>query len=131
MSYDDNNPEHRKQLNDFLTRPSRHLDKVIYDPKIKSNTDQRTAPLNKKSNTKVPPKNEFDVTSNIMMNAYKYDDVDKGTEKEIRKYLIQKLDSGQQLNSDEVRFMMDTKGPTYPKEATPKQMENLKNTSLN
>ena len=110
MSYDDNNPEHRKQLNEYLTKPSRHLDRVIYK---KPTTPQKAKP-------------EFDVASNIMMTAYKYDDVDKGTEKEIRNYLIKKIDSGKQLNSDEVRFMMDTKGPTYSKEASPQQMAELK-----
>lgn len=99
------------QMMSYLTKPNR-----VFPSKPKQETIK-----------KEKPKQEFDVTSNVMMNAYKYDEVDKGTEKEIRKYLIQKMDSGQQLNSDEVRFMMDTKGPEYPKEATPQQMENLKN----
>jgi len=123
MSYDENNPQHRKQLNDYLTRPNRVF---TSNPKNKSNTDQRRAPLNKNSNTKVPPKNEFDFASNVMMSSYKLGETSNDTEKEIRKYLIQKIDSGIQLNSDEVRFMMDTKGPEYPKEASPKQMAELK-----
>ena len=124
MSYDENNPQHRKQLNDYLTRPNRVF---TSNPKNKSNTDQRRAPLNKNSNTKVPPKNEFDFASNVMMSSYKLGETSNDTEKEIRKYLIQKIDSGIQLNSDEVRFMMDTKPkPKYPKEATPQQMAELK-----
>ena len=67
-----------KELVDYLTRPKRHLDKVIYDSKIKSNTDQRTAPLNKNPNTKVTPKKEIIVPGPLEQLTDK-------TEKEIMK----------------------------------------------
>jgi len=92
-----------KQMMSYLTKPNRVF---TYKPK-------QEAVKNEKA------KQEFDVASNVMMNQYKYDDVDKGTEKEIRKYLIQKIDSGKQLNSDEVRFMMN------------KRKSNKSNTSSN
>jgi hypothetical protein len=61
------------------------------------------------------------------MNSYKYDEANNETEREIRNYIIKKIDSGQQLDSDEVRFMMDTKGSDYSRQVTLKQTDNLKN----
>jgi len=97
MSYDDNNPLHRKQVFEYLTRPNRIF---TSNSKNKSNTGQLSTPLNKSNN---------------------------GTEREIRNYLIKKIDSGQQLDSDEVRFMMDTKGSDHSEQVTLKQTDNVKN----
>ena len=123
MSYDDNNPLHRKQVFEYLTRPNRVF---TSNSKNKSNTGQLSTPLNK-SNNKSPSKKEFDAVGKVMMNSYKYDEANNGTEREIRNYLIKKIDSGQQLDSDEVRFMMDTKGSDYSRQVTLKQTNNLKN----
>ena len=114
MSYDDNNPLHRKQVFEYLTRPNRVF---TSNSKNKSNTDQLSTQLNK-SNNKSPSKKEFDAVGKVMMNSYKYDEANNGTEREIRNYLIKKIDSGQQLDSDEVRFMMDTKGSDYSRQVT-------------
>jgi hypothetical protein len=123
MGYDDNNPLHRKQVFEYLTRPNRVF---TSNSKNKSNTDQLSTQLNK-SNNKSPSKKEFDAVGKVMMNSYKYDEANNGTEREIRNYIIKKIDSGQQLDSDEVRFMMDTKGSDYSRQVTLKQTDNVKN----
>jgi hypothetical protein len=123
MSYDDNNPLHRKQVFEYLTRPNRVF---TSNSKNKSNTGQLSTPLNK-SNNKTLSKKEFDAVGKVMMNSYKYDEANNETEREIRNYIIKKIDSGQQLDSDEVRFMMDTKGSDYSRQVTLKQTDNLKN----
>lgn len=119
MSYDDNNPLHRKQVFEYLTRPNRVF---TSNSKNKSNTGQLSTPLNK-SNNKTLSKKEFDAAGKVMMNSYKYDEANNGTEREIRNYLIKKIDSGQQLDSDEVRFMMDTKGSDHSEQVTLKQTQ--------
>ena len=127
-----------KELDAYLTRPSRHLNKVIYDPKIKSNTDQRTAPLNKNPNTKVTPKNEIIVPGAL-------EQLTEKTEKEVMndpnllrriKYVAETYDN-MKLGADfdkaiaqEDKNLATAKGKTiiqrYPKEATPQQMAELK-----
>jgi len=119
MSYDDNNPLHRKQVFEYLTRPNRVF---TSNSKNKSNTGQLSTPLNK-SNNKTLSKKEFDAAGKVMMNSYKYDEANNGTERKIRNYLIKKIDSGQQLDSDEVRFMMDTKGSDHSEQVTLKQTQ--------
>ena len=84
MSYNDNNPLHRKQVFEYLTRPNRIF---TSNSKNKSNTDQLSAPLNKSNNKKLSKK-EFDAAGKVMMNSYKYDEANNGTEREIRNYLI-------------------------------------------
>ena len=109
MNYDDNNPQHRKQLNDYLTRPRKNLDRVVYDPNIKE---------------KKKPSNALDDLSLRLAKATSLYDDNKEADRTLRNLLIDKMNKGQPLDSDEVRFMMETK-PKQP-EATPQQMAALK-----
>lgn len=121
MNYDDNNPIHRKQLNDWLTRPRNNLNRIVYDG----------------SKPEHKPVDPFD---NIMKKSAVVDD-NKGaqkylnnkklysdkTEQALRKHLIADLTAGKQLDSDQIRFLLDSKPtePKYPKEASPEQVKTL------
>ena len=59
-----------------------------------------------------------------ILKATSYYDDNPTADEALRKLLIEKMNKGQNLDSDEVRFMMETK--PKQKEATPQQMAELK-----
>ena len=119
MNYDDNNPQHRKELNEFLTRPRKNLNRVVYDPAIDEKKTHHNLNLKKMADDRLGK----DPGERILKATSYYDD-NPTADKALRKLLIEKMNKGQNLDSDEVRFMMETK--PKQKEATPKQMAELK-----
>ena len=119
MKYDDNNPQHRKELNEFLTRPRKNLNRVVYDPAIDEEKTHHNLNLKKIADDRLGT----DPGERIIKATSMYDD-NPTADKALRKLLIEKMNKGQNLDSDEVRFMMETK--PKQKEATPQQMAELK-----
>ena len=101
-----------KQMMNYLTRP-----------KNNSSIDQRRVTSNKNPDTKVATKKPNNAFDNIIKTSAIYDD-NKEAEQHLRKELIDKMGRGEPLDSDQVRFLMETK-PKQP-EATPQQMAELK-----
>jgi len=116
MSYDDNNPQHRKQLDEFLTRPRPNLNRVVYDPKLKSNTDQRLEKQPGYDYSKDP-----NLIRRIKYLTETFDDADLGTS------LDKAIDNEDKQLAKLGRDPKNILQRKYPKEATPGQVEYLKN----
>jgi hypothetical protein len=119
MSYDDKNPEHRKAVDEWLTRPRKNLNRVVYDPAIDEEKTHHNLNLKKIADDRLGT----DPGERIIKATSMYDD-NPTADKALRKLLIEKMNKGKQLDSDEVRFLMESK--PKQKEATPKQMAELK-----
>lgn len=119
MKYDDNNPQHRKAVDEWLTRPRKNLNRVVYDPAIDEQKTHHNLNLKKIADDRLGT----DPGERILKATSYYDD-NPTADKALRKLLIEKMNNGQNLDSDEVRFMMETK--PKQKEATPQQMAELK-----
>lgn len=119
MSYDDNNLEHRKAVDEWLTRPRKNLDRVVYDPSIDEKKTHHNIDLKKIADDRLGK----DPGERILKATSYYDD-NPTADEALRKLLIEKMNKGQNLDIDEVRFMMETK--PKQKEATPQQMAELK-----
>ena len=113
-----------KQMMNYLTRPKNDGSNIKKD-----SIEPRRSAFNKKDDTKVTQKNSNNGSNNLAINLAKatalYDDNDE-LEKTLRKELINKMNSGQTLDSQEVRFMMDSKPRDNIPMATPKQMTEVK-----
>ena len=116
MNYDDNNPEHRKELNEFLTRPRPNLNRVVYDPKIKSNTDQRLEKQPGYDYTKDP-----NLLRRVKYLTETFDNADLGTS------LDKAIDNEDKELAKLGRNPKNILQRNYPKEATPRQVDYLKN----
>lgn len=116
MNYDDNNPEHRKELNEFLTRPRPNLNRVVYDPKIKSNTDQRLEKQPGYDYTKDP-----NLLRRVKYLTETFDNADLGTS------LDKAIDNEDKELAKLGRNPKNILQRNYPKEATPGQVDYLKN----
>ena len=116
MSYDDNNPQHRKQLDEFLTRPRPNLNRVVYDPKLKSNTDQRLEKQPGYDYSKDP-----NLIRRIKYLTETFDDADLGTS------LDKAIDNEDKQLAKLGRDPKNILQRKYPQEATPGQVEYLKN----
>ena len=116
MNYDDNNPEHRKELNELLTRPRPNLNRVVYDPKIKSNTDQRLEKQPGYDYTKDP-----NLLRRVKYLTETFDNADLGTS------LDKAIDNEDKELAKLGRNPKNILQRNYPKEATPGQVDYLKN----
>ena len=116
MSYDDNNPQHRKQLDEFLTRPRPNLNRVVYDPKLKSNTDQRLEKQPGYDYSKDP-----NLLRRIKYLTETFDNADLGTS------LDKAIDNEDKQLAKLGRDPKNILQRKYPQEATPGQVEYLKN----
>ena len=107
MSYDDNNPEHRKAVDEWLTRPRKNLDRVVYDPSIDEKKTHHNLDID---NLGKPKKKPVDIQKRILDASALYDGyVPEGakvpkalmpdpkrlmsdkTEQYLRKHLIEKM----------------------------------------
>lgn len=119
MNYDDNNPKHRRAVDEWLTRPRKNLNRVVYDPSIDEKKTHHNIDLKKIADDRLGKD-----PGERILKATSYYDENPSADEALRKLLIEKMNKGQNLDSDEVRFMMETK--PKQKEATPQQMAELK-----
>lgn len=130
-----------KQMMAHLTKPKTNLDLVVYDPAIEEKKAHHNLDID---NLGKPKKKPVDIAKRIADASAKYDGyvpedakvpealkpdpkklMSDKTEQYLRKQIIEKMNR-EPLDSDEVRFLMDTK-PKKPN-ATVQEMTDLKKT---
>jgi len=108
-----------KQMNAYLTRPGTPEQKKKAEENNAKYLAERKANTLKKYGLEEAPKNMGDYFQS------KEKDKSKGGPDILRNLLIEEMKT-RNLDSDEIRYLMDTKDrSSYPKEATPKQVGQL------
>ena len=128
MNYDDNNPEHRKQLDEWLTRPRPNLNRVVYDTKQKTPNNSAEYFLNKADTNKrleKEPGYDYSKDPNLIRRvkylAETFDNADLGTS------LDKAIENEDKQLAKLGRNPKNILQRNYPKEATPDQVKYLKN----
>jgi len=132
MSYDENNPKHVKMMNDFLTRPTPNLDRVIYD----GSKDQNVIVANNKITTEKDFKKSLpledqpdynpDKDPNLLRRIQFYQGENLG--EEFQRAIAEEDKALKALGRDPANILQRNRNvkPLYPKIATVKQMTELK-----
>ena len=128
MNYDDNNPEHKKQLDAWLTRPRPNLNRVVYDPKQKTPNNSAEYFLNKADTNKrleKEPGYDYSKDPNLIRRvkylSETFDNADLGTS------LDKAIENEDKQLAKLGRNPKNILQRNYPKKASPDQVKYLKN----
>lgn len=128
MNYDDNNPEHKKQLDAWLTRPRPNLNRVVYDPKQKTPNNSAEYFLNKADTNKrleKEPGYDYSKDPNLIRRVKylteTFDNADLGTS------LDKAIENEDKQLAKLGRNPKNILQRNYPKKASPDQVKYLKN----